>query len=140
MSPAEISSFHTAPFAPILRQTLIAFFILSLSTAILVTGCKTSPEHRLIGTWETGSVDAVWRMTFRPNHTLTLAFQNMDSGKFEPEVTGVWRLKGSTLTTELDFSTLPDVRLHRVKRTEVITFLGVDKIERAGGYPYTRLK
>jgi len=112
---------------------------LSLSL-VLAAGCVQSSDRKLIGTWETGSMDAVCHITFKPDHTLTFAFLDMNSGKFQPEIPGTWQLKGAQLTTDFDFASIPDMKPTRKKMTETVTFIGTDKIERKGGYPYERVK
>ena len=113
-----------------------------LFTLAFFAGCEHSDEHKLIGTWETGSIDAVWRVTFKPDHTLVLAFKDFSgSGKFEPEVSGTWQLNGKDLTTNLDLrSAFGDGKPDHQRMTETVTFVGTDKIERRGGYPYERVK
>jgi hypothetical protein len=78
-------------------------------------------------------MDAVWRTTFKPDHTLSIAFE--DDGKFGDPIPGTWRLQGSQLTTQAMFHDQPA----RQTITETIKFVGNDKIERTGGLPlYSR--
>src|SRR5436190_5391272 len=82
----------------------------SRSTAIALllalSACQrlSSDERKLIGTWETGSMDAVWRVTFKPDHTVALLFADFSSGRDEwggDPMPGTWHLQGSHLTTEV---------------------------------------
>jgi hypothetical protein len=111
--------------------------------AVIACHRLSSDERKLIGTWETGSIDAVWRITFKSDHTLSLTFEDLGAGKFEDPLPGAWQLKDSQLTTDVDVSKM-EATLHEKGTphilTEKITFVSDDKIERSGGYPYTRVK
>jgi hypothetical protein len=125
---------------------LIRILTVSVCGLILLAGCKQSVDSKLVGTWDTRSMDAAWRVTFKSDHTLTLAFEDFDSHKFEPEIPGTWRLEGSQLTAEVDLKPVltlmgtPHEKRNSQKMTETVTFVGNDKIERTGGYPYIRVK
>ncbi len=89
-------------------------------------------------------MDAVWHETFNPDHTLIVAFEDpLGSHKFPDPLSGTWRLDGAQLTTDVDLSKL-EARVGEKGTphvlTEKITFVGDDKIERTGGYPYVRVK
>ena len=122
---------------------ILASLLFSLA---FVTSCEHSGERKLIGTWESRSIDAAWRVTFKADHTLILAFEDLDSQKFEPGIPGTWRLDGSQLTTDVDLKPVlamigtPHEKPNSQKMTETVTFVGNDRIERTGGYPYIRVK
>src|SRR6478672_6394807 len=120
--------------------------LITVATAFVILAChRLSPDERkLIGTWETGSMDATWHETFKPDHTLIVAFEEpLGSHKFPDPLSGTWRLEGSQLTTDVDLSKI-EATLHEKGTphilTEKITFAGDDKIERTGGSPYVRVK
>ena len=113
--------------------------------SLLLVACHrqlSQDERKLIGTWETGTFDSVWRVTFKPNHTIIVVFKDFSiEPRYEPEIPGSWQLTGAELTTELDFAAIiPDIKPPRKRMTESITFVGSDRIDRTGGYAYERVK
>src|SRR5260370_36092661 len=125
---------------------LVRVLTVSVCWLTLLAGCKQSIDSKLVGPWDTGSMDAPWRVTFKPDHTLTLAFEDFDSHKFEPEIRGTWRLEGSQLTTKVDLKPVltmmgtPHEEPNSQEMTETVTFVGNDRIEITGGSPYIRVK
>src|SRR3954465_9373192 len=119
---------------------------IAIAAALALIEChRLSPDERkLIGTWETRPMAARWHETFKPDHTLIVAFEDpLGSHKFPDPLSGTWKLEGSQLTTDADLSKI-EAMLHEKGTphvlSEKITFVGTDKIERRGGYPYVRVK
>ena len=112
------------------------------------TACHhpSANERKLIGTWESHSLDTAWQLTINADHSLSFAFDNVVNGnRFSPSVSGNWRLEGSELITEIDFRSLPGERdqpIERAKKIQRLTILtfGQDRFDVKGGYPYMRVK
>jgi hypothetical protein len=117
--------------------------LVAAAAAIALIACQrlTPDERKLIGTWESHSMDATWRTTFNPDHTCSTVFEV--DGRFDDPIPGTWRLVGSQLITEMHFSNKEAPLQERTTPqilTEKITFVSHDKIEGSVNYPYIRVK
>ena len=112
------------------RHTLFAV-LLALTGAS--ASADVSPNAReIVGTWEYLSIDAVGRITFSPDHRVTLSFLmdakgNMGPGAtFDPVAWGKWRLKGNHLIYGYGNRTLryhqPEKKftIERVERNRIV--------------------
>lgn len=86
-------------------------------------------------------MDATWRTTFNPDHTCNTVVEI--DGRFDQAGTGTWRLVGSQLITEMNFSNReepPHEKATPHMLSEKIKFVSQDKIESSANYPYIRVK
>ena len=70
----------------------------SLTTLVLLAGCKPSPEQMLVGTWKVQGPKTAGVWTYRTDHTLE--FNGYD-GLGRVSASGTWRIQGKHLTFNL---------------------------------------
>jgi hypothetical protein len=112
------------------RHTLLAVLVAGLATSAWADTAPTPRE--ILGTWEYLSIDAVGRITFSPDHRVTLSFLMDANGNigpgatFDPVAWGKWRLKGNQLIYGYGNRTLryyqPEMKftIARVERNRII--------------------
>ncbi len=75
---------------------LVRILTLALVVLAALTACKRSTESKLLGTWNIPVIDAVTRVTYKPDHTCDIWSDGM--GGVTTDI-AEWRVEGDQIIT-----------------------------------------